>query len=64
MVRALEVSGNGLWATLVGFPFNFVKTMLFPELSDRKFAPDGVSRSNCVPAILGNIAVGGVKLDV
>ena len=62
--RIDETSGNGLWLTLVGVPLTFVKTIPFPELSDKKEAPYGVSSSNCVPAILGNIEVGGVKFEL
>jgi len=62
--RSEVIRGNGLWLTLDGVPLTFVKTIPFPELSDKKDGPYGVSSSNCVPAILGSIEVGGVKFEV
>ena len=46
IARALDERGKGLWLTLDRLPLIFVITMLFPELSDKKEAPAGVSRSN------------------
>lgn len=62
--NVVEVRGYGLWLTEKGVPLTFVTTTLFPELSFKYEASNAVFSKSCVPEILGNMDVGGVKLAV